>query len=60
MESSNSEVDLGLLQRIATRDETALAEFYDRHSRLAYSVILRILGNTSEAEDVLQETFVRV
>jgi RNA polymerase sigma-70 factor (ECF subfamily) len=60
VESSNSEVDLGLLQRIASRDETALAELYDRHSRLAYSVIMRILGSTSDAEDVLQETFVRV
>ena len=60
MESSSSEVDLGLLQRIATRDEAALAELYDRHSRLAYSVIMRILGSPSDAEDVLQETFVRV
>jgi RNA polymerase sigma-70 factor (ECF subfamily) len=58
--SSSSEVDLGLLQRIATRDEAALAEFYDRHSRLAYSVIMRILRSQSDAEEVLQETFVRV
>jgi RNA polymerase sigma-70 factor (ECF subfamily) len=60
VESSSSEVDVGLLQRIATRDETALAALYDRHSRLAYSVIVRILGSPSDAEDVLQETFVRV
>ena len=60
MESSSSEVDLGLLQRITARDETALAELYDRHSRLVYSVIMRILGSPSDAEEVLQETFVRV
>jgi RNA polymerase sigma-70 factor (ECF subfamily) len=60
VESSSSEVDVGLLQRIATRDEVALAALYDRHSRLAYSVIMRILGSPSDAEDVLQETFVRV
>lgn len=52
--------DLDLLQRIAARDDGALASLYDRHSRLAYSVILRILRSTSDAEDVLQETFVRV
>jgi RNA polymerase sigma-70 factor (ECF subfamily) len=57
---SRSEVDLRLLQRIAVRDEAALAEFYDRHSRLAYSVIMRILRNPPDAEEVLQETFVRV
>ncbi len=52
--------DLDLLQRIAARDEGALTSLYDRHSRLAYSVILRILRSTAEAEDVLQETFVRL
>ena len=60
MEFSSSEVDLGLLQRITTRDETALAELYDRHSRLVYTVIMRIVGSPSDAEEVLQETFVRV
>lgn len=60
MESRRSEVDLGLLERIAARDEAALADFYDRHSRLAYTVIRRILGSPSDAEEVLQETFVRV
>jgi RNA polymerase sigma-70 factor, ECF subfamily len=33
-ETGSSAIDLGLLLRIATRDEGALAEFYDRHSRL--------------------------
>ena len=60
MEFSSPEVDLSLLQRIATGDEAALAELYDRHSRLAYTLILRILGSPSDAEEVLQETFVRV
>jgi RNA polymerase sigma-70 factor (ECF subfamily) len=60
MERNDSEVDLALLLRIANRDEAALADFYDRHSGLAYSVILHILRNPSEAEEVLQETFVRV
>jgi RNA polymerase sigma-70 factor, ECF subfamily len=60
VESSTTEIDVGLLQRIATRDEAALAALYDRHSRLAYSVIMRILGSPPDAEDVLQETFVRV
>jgi len=60
METSKSEVDLGLLLRIAARDEAALAEFYDRHSRLVYSVIMRILREPSDAEEVLQEAFVRV
>jgi RNA polymerase sigma-70 factor (ECF subfamily) len=60
VERSRSEADVALLQRIAARDEVALAEFYDRHSRLAYSLIMRIVSSPSDAEEVLQETFVRV
>jgi RNA polymerase sigma-70 factor, ECF subfamily len=58
--ASRPEVDLDLLQRIATRDQAALAELYDRHKSLAYGVIMRILGSPSDAEEVLQETFLRV
>ena len=60
METSTSEIDLSLLSRIAARDENALAEFYDRHSRITYSLIMRIVGNASDAEEVLLETFERV
>jgi RNA polymerase sigma-70 factor, ECF subfamily len=52
--------DLGLLQRIVVRDTAALAELYDRHSRLLFSLILRIVRNRAEAEEILQEVFVRV
>ena len=52
--------DIGLLQRIAARDDAALAEFYDRHHRVAYAIIRRVVHSPSDAEEVLQETFVRV
>ena len=52
--------DLSVLQRIAARDTAALAQLYDRHSRLLFGLILRIVGDRGEAEDILQEAFVRV
>jgi RNA polymerase sigma-70 factor, ECF subfamily len=52
--------DLSVLQRIAARDTAALAQLYDRHSRLLFGLILRIVGDRGEAEDLLQEAFVRV
>jgi RNA polymerase sigma-70 factor, ECF subfamily len=52
--------DLTVLQRIAARDGAALAELYDRHGRMAYAIIRRIVQSPSDAEEVLQETFVRV
>ena len=52
--------DLSVLQRIAARDTAALAELYDRHSRLLFGLILRIVRDRGEAEDILQEAFMRV
>jgi RNA polymerase sigma-70 factor (ECF subfamily) len=52
--------DLTLLQRIAARDDAALAELYDRHHRMAFAIVRRILQSPSDAEEVLQETFVCV
>jgi RNA polymerase sigma-70 factor (ECF subfamily) len=52
--------DIRLLQRIAAGDHAAVAALYDRYSALIFGVILRILRSRSDAEEVLQEVFVRV
>lgn len=49
--------DIALVERIAARDEHALGELYDRHSRLLFGLILRIIRDRGEAEDVLHEVF---
>ena len=58
--SASDPSDLSLLQRIAARDTAALAELYDRHNRLLFGLILRVVRDRGEAEDLLQEAFVRV
>ena len=58
--SPGSAADVRLIERIVGRDQSALAELYDRHCRLLFTLILRILRDRGEAEDVLQEVFVRV
>jgi RNA polymerase sigma-70 factor (ECF subfamily) len=52
--------DIALLERAAARDPRAIAALYDRHSRLLFGLILRMLRNRSDAEDVLQEVFLAV
>jgi RNA polymerase sigma-70 factor (ECF subfamily) len=52
--------DVDLLDRVRARDAEALGELYDRHSRLMFGLILRILRNRDEAEEVLQDVFVQV
>jgi RNA polymerase sigma-70 factor, ECF subfamily len=54
------DVDAALIQRLRRRDANALAELYDRYGRLAYSLILRVVRDTGVAEDLVQETFLRV
>jgi RNA polymerase sigma-70 factor (ECF subfamily) len=49
--------DVSCLRRVASGDQAAAAGLYDRHSRALYSLILRIVGDETEAEDVLQEVF---
>ena len=50
--------DVAALKRIAACDPAAVAELYDRHSRLLYGLILRIVRDRGEAEEILQEVFV--
>jgi RNA polymerase sigma-70 factor (ECF subfamily) len=52
--------DIALLERIAARDQAAVADLYDRHNRLLFTLILRIVRDRGEAEEVLQEVFLSV
>jgi RNA polymerase sigma-70 factor, ECF subfamily len=58
--SPAAEIDALLLDGIARRESRALADLYDRHSTLLYTLILRIVRSATDAQDVLQETFLLV
>lgn len=52
--------DLTLLTRIQSGSQEAMAAFFDRYSRIVYSVAHRVLNDSGEAEDVMQEIFIQV
>ncbi len=54
------EVDREIARRLKNREQEALGSLYDRYGRLAYSLILRVVRNSAVAEDLVQETFLRV
>jgi RNA polymerase sigma-70 factor, ECF subfamily len=55
--SANDSELLGLVQ---SGDQHALIALYDRYSRMAYAISLRILKNSASAEDVVQEIFMQL
>jgi RNA polymerase sigma-70 factor, ECF subfamily len=52
--------DRGLVDRLASRDQAALAELHDRYARVVYAMALKISGSPAEAEDVAIDTFWQV
>ena len=49
-----------LLVRLRQRDPKALGELYDLYGGMVYRLILRIVRDSGTAEDLVQETFLRV
>src|ERR1700739_4790941 len=52
--------DAALMTRIRAGDEDALAALHDRYASVVYSVALRVLGETTQAEDILQDIFIQL
>ncbi len=52
--------DADLIRRLQARDPNAMADLYDRFGRMIYALIFRIVRNSAAAEDLVQETFLRV
>jgi len=51
--------DETLVQRVVEGDTKAFELLYDRYARPVFSLAYRMLGDPAEAEELLQETFVR-
>ncbi len=52
--------DAALVRRLKARDPQAMDDLYGRFGRLVYALIYRIVRNSAVAEDLAQETFLRI
>lgn len=52
--------DAEIIARIYSGDEGAMALLYDRYSHAVYAVALRVLSDSSAAEDILQDVFMQL
>ncbi|HLH43321.1 MAG TPA: sigma-70 family RNA polymerase sigma factor [Bryobacteraceae bacterium] len=60
LQALSSAADADLARRLRARDPRVMAALYDRYGKLAYSLIFRIVRDGAAAEDLVQETFLRV
>jgi RNA polymerase sigma-70 factor (ECF subfamily) len=60
LELSEEPNDSELARRLQRREPQAMADLYDRFGRIAYSLIYAIVRDTGIAEDLVQESFLRV
>lgn len=59
MQSATADI-AGLIQRTALRDRLAFRDLYGRTSAKLFGVCLRILKDRTEAEEALQEVYVKI
>ena len=52
--------DEDLISLLEANDSQAFATLYDRHSRAAYSLAYRMMGEKQAAEDLLQDAFLKL
>ena len=61
MNKSTVNIDEALLvKKCLSDDKSAQKLLYQKYVRAVYSNIIRIVGNKNDAEDLLQETFIKV
>ncbi|MCC6660539.1 MAG: sigma-70 family RNA polymerase sigma factor [Phycisphaerales bacterium] len=54
------DADLALMRRIAGNDEQAIGQMYDRFGSLVYRMAYQAMPTRADAEDAVQEVFVRL
>jgi RNA polymerase sigma-70 factor, ECF subfamily len=60
MPVSQEKVDRATLAQVASGDQRAFDQLYDRLSGPLYSLAVRMLGDATEAQDALQDVFLQI
>jgi len=57
---SKNDVDVALMLRVGDGDEAAFEELIERHQQPVIGTVAKMLGNSSDAEDIAQQVFIRL
>ncbi|MBK1789885.1 RNA polymerase sigma factor [Persicirhabdus sediminis] len=55
-----NEIDVALMLRVKDGDENAFAQLIERHQHAVVGTVAKMLGNSSESEDIAQQVFIRL
>src|SRR5215470_2984413 len=58
--SEKDDADLSLMRRVASDEQEAIADLYDRFGSLVYRMAYQAMPTRADAEDAVQEVFVRL
>lgn len=59
-ECSDNDIDVALMLRVGKLDEEAFEELITRHQNAVIGTVNKMLGNSSDAEDIAQQVFIRI
>lgn len=51
--------ELTIIEKVLAGDQNAFGTLVDRYQHMAYTIAVRILGDSEEASDIVQESFVK-
>ncbi|MBA4853015.1 RNA polymerase sigma factor [Emticicia sp. BO119] len=54
------ESEIFFVNRLKNREEKAFAELYDKYYSALYGILLKIVNDTEEAENLMQDSFVKI
>lgn len=57
---TDTPINFGLIEKCLKKDRKAQYEFYEKHAPRLYGVCLRYSKTTIDAEDILQEGFIKI
>lgn len=60
VQADESTLDHALMARISSGDHAAFRALVERHQNLVIGTVAKMLGNSSDAEDIAQQVFLRI
>ncbi len=60
MDDAEADIDHALMARIAEGDHQSFRDLVERHQNAVVGTVTKMLGNTSDSEDIAQMVFIRV